>query len=168
MNLVNNKQLSSIDSNEMKSSIFFLIGVPASGKSTYCRKHFKKTTVLSSDDIRENLYGQNYNNSIEKNVSEILIQKALSLVKQHKSIALDTTYFNTKEQRSVIINKIIELNFFVEIIAIYFNTPVELCLKRNQLRKKNRILKDETIHRLHKKIEYPEDDELFSKVLIVS
>lgn len=76
-----------------------LIGLPASGKSTYAEKiKNDNTVVLSSDSIRKEIYG---NESIQGNPKEIfdtLYSRMRSALSENKDVIVDATNINIRDR----------------------------------------------------------------------
>lgn len=113
------------------------IGLPASGKSTWAHgmmvKNPDKTTSISSDNIREFLYGSR---SIQGNpwgvFKEIL---KVRIEEDWENIILDVT--NAKRKDRINQNNLIktfETREDFRIIGVYFDTPYDVCIKRNESR----------------------------------
>lgn len=134
-----------------------LVGLPASGKSTYAGKYAQiGWRIISSDGIREELYGDA---SIQKKPNEIFAQMRERLetsLNNNENIIIDATNLTAKN-RTFFLDVIKYYSYTV--VAIVFNTPLEECKKRNDER--DRKVPIEVIEHMAGKIELPSKDEGF-------
>lgn len=113
-------------------------GLPASGKSTFAKNEVKKApnnvVRINRDDIREQLFGAEYNNHLPDSKKEVLvteiqnslIEKELS---KNKTVWVDDTNLNRRT-----VKKLFNLGQGHTIEQFYFDVPVEECIRRNELR----------------------------------
>lgn len=127
----------------------FLIGLPGSGKSTWLKDNSSNFEIVSADNIKErtwnkgnNVYcgaiGHNFNifcESFHEESINIAENHVYEKIQEGKNIILDGGGIN-RSYNIRIINKVKEINPEIEINAIYFNTPVEVCLKRIKSRER--------------------------------
>lgn len=134
-----------------------LVGLPASGKSTYAGKYAQiGWRVISSDSIREELFGDA---SIQKKPDEVFAQMLERLeisMNNNENIIIDATNLTVKN-RAFFLQTIV--NYSYTVVAIVFNTPLEECKKRNDER--DRKVPIEVIEHMARKIELPSKDEGF-------
>jgi protein phosphatase len=120
-----------------------LIGASGSGKSTFSRKHFLNTEVLSSDFFRGMVSDNENDQSATAHAFDALyylLDKRLSL---GKLTVVDATNVR-KEDRKRLIER--AKKFHCLAIAIVMNTPEALCRERNLLRE-DRNFGAHVIHR---------------------
>lgn len=118
--------------------IIILVGLPSSGKSTLAKylgmkiSHlYPKYTIIDTDEIRKNLFGPNFDPSQET----IVIQKKLALIQKqisndHALIVDDMHYYVSMRHEIYTLVR----NQHGLFIAIYCDTPLEICLQWNHLR----------------------------------
>lgn len=148
-----------------RPSLILLVGIPGSGKTTYAKKYiseYPKTPVhLSSDKIREELYG---NESIQGNPAEVfaLMQKrAVEALNEGHDVIYDATNI-TRKDRSAIIGLCPK---FAEIEVHIIWTPIETCIERDAAR--DRTVGKEVIDRMLKKFQAPYYDEGIDNIKII-
>ena len=124
-----------------------LIGVPASGKSTYYHKHFNDTHLRISLDI----LGRR---SRERTIFE-------AAVKSKAKIVIDNTNVTVKD-RAKYIPLLKENNY--KIRAIVFNPDLERAFKNNK--KRTRKVPEEAIEGYVKRFTMPSYDEGFDNIKI--
>jgi predicted kinase len=143
-----------------KPRIVLLVGLPGSGKSTWAAS---KKGVLSSDALRELLADDPNNQNIHPRVFRMMRE----LLKQRLDLKRPVTYIDAtnltpKERRPYI--KLAEL-FDSEIEAVFFDTPLSECIRRN--RGRERIVPDDVIRAMAAKLIPPTVAEGFSRVAAV-
>ncbi|WP_455821978.1 AAA family ATPase [Clostridium butyricum] len=150
-------------------NLYVLIGLPGAGKSTYsARIENEHKAVVSSDDIRERLFGTGFNEKIKEEVFKELINESIKCLKKRMDIILDTTFLNEKSYRSRFIKQIDALDFSVKKIAVIMDTDIEECIFRDSKRTVNRRVGSSLIRRLHHLLVLPEEDEKFDLVITVN
>lgn len=121
----------------MTKKMLVLIGLPASGKSTFALKLIKENTNfvrISRDDLRMSLFGTEHNPSVEgfiTSVQDSLIKNALH---KGKSVVIDNC--NIRQQYRNDLFKIAESIRDVTYEEIIFNSSVEECIERNNKRER--------------------------------
>jgi len=91
----------------MNPTITFLIGPPASGKSTYRDKYATNEVIISRDDIIDNLrvdigisYQDTfYDKEFEKKVNSILQNNIAEAIKHRKNIIVDMSNISVSARR---------------------------------------------------------------------
>lgn len=140
--------------------IKLMVGVPASGKSTYA-KSFVETRpnwlILSSDAIREEL---NTDDNIY--VFATLRSRLGEAIKKGYNVIVDATNVSRKNRRAYID---IARKHKIPIEAIVFATSYEECLRRNASRE--RVVPESAIRKMISRFEIPTLKEGFSNVLLV-
>ncbi len=121
-------------------SLVLLIGVSSSGKSTFAKKHFKKTEVLSSDYCRAMIADDETDQSVTKEAFVILHSIVAKRLAIGKLTIIDATNIQAKARSSLLY---LARKYHIAPVAIAFDLPNELCQERSQQRS-NRNL-DSTI-----------------------
>jgi protein phosphatase len=108
-----------------------LVGASGSGKSTFAKKHFKATEVLSSDYFRGLVSDDESDQSATEAAFESLYYVAVKRLERGRLTVIDATSVQLFARK-----KIIELARSQDVlaVAIVFDMPEELCLERNRLR----------------------------------
>ena len=141
--------------------VIFMVGVPGSGKSTYAKKKFKKAVILSSDEIRKEIFNEETNESNNALVFNTLYNRAKEIIKT-KDIVIDATSSN-KHDRALGLQHFKDMK--VKRIAVVIDTPLEECLKRN--RQRSRVVDEDVIKQYFINFEMPSKEEGFDKIKIV-
>lgn len=142
-------------------SLVILCGPAGCGKSTFARKHFKETQIVSSDKCRAMISDDEENMAVSGKAFKLfhmLIDMRLSL---NKLTVADSTAL-TRTARKKLQRLGDKYNFYT--VLVLFNFPLELCLEQNasrerkvdpaviqkhqrQLRKAIKDIPDEGFHR---------------------
>ncbi len=141
--------------------IVLAVGLAGSGKSTYLEK--LGAHPLSSDAIRELLSDDAGDQSIHDRVFATIRY----LLRHRIAIGRPVTYIDatnlTRKERRNWIDLAGELECTIE--ALFFDTPLEVCLVRNRLRE--RRVPEDVIRAMSEKLAIPTTDEGFTRVEIV-
>lgn len=138
---------------EMTTTVFIMmVGLPASGKSTYAKKLAKKynANIHSSDEIREELSGDVNNQNINELVFKTLHNRIKEDLKNGKSCIYDATNISYKRRMAFLdeLNRIPCYKF-----CYLMATPYEECLKNNGNR--DRKVPEEVIERMYRNFDVP-------------
>ncbi|MDJ0698110.1 WYL domain-containing protein [Mastigocoleus sp. MO_188.B34] len=143
-----------------KPIIHFLVGLPASGKSTFAQliAQAENCEIISTDDIRAELYGNATIQGSWHSIETEAINGIVNELTNSKNVIYDATNFKrsfridflqkvtkkVKSKKVKVKNNKIELeragdrdltaNFDFYCIAWYLNTPLETCIAWNQKR----------------------------------
>ena len=138
------------------------MGLPASGKSTWARKH--GVAVLSSDELRFVLADDETDQSVNGEVFatlRYLLRRRLEL--RRRLTFVDATNITRKDRRGYI--KMAQL-YDCTVEAVMFDTPVEVCKARNAAR--SRVVPDWVIDVMAARIARPTVEEGFASVTVYS
>ncbi|PWK91556.1 polynucleotide kinase-phosphatase [Lentzea atacamensis] len=108
-----------------------LIGASGSGKSTFARKHFLRTQVLSSDYFRGLVSDDENDQSASAAAFDVLHHVAAKRLEAGKVTVIDATNVQAPDRA-----KLIEVAKKANVlpVAIVLDTPTDVCLKRNAQR----------------------------------
>lgn len=142
-------------------TIYIMVGIPGSGKSTWVKEQFLKLDegfmVLNADTIRAELYGDESIQGNPKMVFQILhdrFRRAL-LNNKIKTIFIDNTSVDKKSRAQIF--RLIENNCPECNINIKVFDDFEKAKEWNKGR--DRIVPDEVMDRMIDKFEYPNQNE---------
>lgn len=117
-------------------SLVFLIGASGSGKSTFAKRHFKKTEVLSSDFLRGLISDDENDQSATQDAFEILHLVAEKRMASGLLTVIDATNVRP-DARKPLLDLAHEYDF--KSVAIVFDVPLELCRQWNSDRPDRRV-----------------------------
>jgi predicted kinase len=137
------------------------VGLPASGKSTYFEK--LGANPVSTDAIRLQLA----DDATDQSIHPAVFATVRFLIRQRVSVGRPVTYVDatslTKKDRKFFVK--IAQQHGCRLEAIFFDTPLEVCLERN--RKRNRVVPENVIRAMANKLEPPSGAEGFAAVQVV-
>jgi protein phosphatase len=113
-----------------------LIGPSGSGKSSFARKHFKPTEVLSSDYCRALVSDDENNQEATTEAFEVLHFIARKRLAAGKLTVVDATNVQTEARKPLID---VAREFHCLPVAIVLNLPEKLCQERNAARPDRRF-----------------------------
>lgn len=117
--------------------LLMLIGLPGSGKSSLAKelcqsgKIPKNTVILSSDELRKELYGDEENQAHNAELFDELHKRIRKNLESGVSVIYDATNID-KKRRVAYLNSISHIPCVK--IAMAVMTPYDVCVKRNQMR----------------------------------
>ncbi|MFD9463943.1 polynucleotide kinase-phosphatase [Streptomyces sp. NPDC060027] len=112
-------------------SLVVLIGASGSGKSTFARRHFKPTEIISSDFCRGLVADDENDQSVSGDAFDVLYYIAGKRLAAGRRTVVDATSVQQDSRR-----RLIELakKYDVLPIAIVLDVPEEICAERNAAR----------------------------------
>lgn len=147
------------------TTIYIMVGLPASGKSTYADKLCKENPdiiIHSSDKLREELYGDENTQEHNADLFVELHRRIKRDLSAGKSVIYDATNINKKRRRAFLS----ELkNIKCKKVCVCIATPYELCLKYNKER--NRYVPEDVIKRMYMNWCPPSFDEGFDDIRLI-
>jgi len=133
--------------------------LPGSGKTTYLAR--LGVNAVSSDEIRRLLADDPSEQSIHARVFatiRYLIRQRIAVGRQVTYV--DATHLTRWERRPYVQ---LAQRYGCTLEALYFDVPVEICIRRN--RKRHRIVPDQTIREMARRLEPPAKQEGFARVV---
>src|ERR1700761_6507878 len=114
-----------------KLSLVVLIGASGSGKSTFARRHFRPTEILSSDACRGMVGDDENDQAVTPDAFELLHFIAAKRLALGRLTVIDATNVQP-ESREPLIQ--LARQYHVLPVAIVLNLPEKLCQERNRSR----------------------------------
>jgi protein phosphatase len=112
-------------------SLVVLIGASGSGKSTFARRHFKSTEILSSDTCRGLVSDDENNQAATKEAFEVLNYIAAKRLAAGRLTVIDATNVQQESRKPLIA---LAREHHCLPVAIVLNLPEKLCHERNLAR----------------------------------
>lgn len=143
-----------------KSTLYITIGLPGCGKSTWSSN--QKATVISTDAIRKELYGNENEQSHNQTVYSVAYGRIKANLKKNHNVIFDATNLTYCNRRTAIkIAKQLNCN----IVAVFFTTDYNTCIKRQLYR--SRKVPDSVILRMKEKLTIPTKQEGFTTIITI-
>ena len=143
--------------------ITMLCGLPGSGKSTWVNQNKRENTIiLSSDKIREELFGAEEIQGNPKQVFNLLYKRAEEALEQEKNVIIDSTNLS-RANREKFIKRFYPLADCLSIII--FLESAEECIERQK--KRDRKVPASVIRRMAQQMEMPTFDEGWDEIKIM-
>lgn len=145
-------------------ALYMIIGLPGSGKSYLAEEWSKRedTVLISSDNIREELYGKEEIQGNPKEIFRIMKARTERALKENLSVIYDAT--NIESQfRTQLLESLIEIK--CQKIAVVMLTPYEECVERDS--KRERSVGEKVILKYFTKFSFPWWHEGWDKIEIV-
>lgn len=121
----------------MSQTLYITIGLPASGKSTWAKKlvydNPGKYKRVNKDDLRAMLDVSHWSNGNEQFVLDTRDYIVREALKQGKSVIVDDTNLSAKHQEHLEL-LVSHVNRGIGIELVFFDVPVEECIKRDSQR----------------------------------
>ena len=135
--------------------LYTMVGLPASGKSTFANKH-KECVIVNTDDIRQELLGDWKNQDKGDLIFKVAFERINEALESGHDVIFDATNVQRKYRKKI-------FQFNAEHIAVYMNVNAEECKRRNALREHK--VPDEVIDRMSYKLQVPTKEEGFKEVI---
>ena len=142
---------------------YILIGIPASGKSTWVRKYGGDMTVISPDGYLEEQYQYEWTEQRAKEAWAHSYQEFADSLRQGRSVVWDATFLGSID-RSPVLN--LAKGFGYKCTAIVVQAPLELCLQRNLERHRSPVPSSKIVA-MHKSLCLPSLEEGFDDIELV-
>ncbi len=111
--------------------LVLLVGAAGSGKSTFARKHFQPTEIVSSDALRAAVSDDENDQSASADAFHLLRLIAAKRLRRGRLTVIDATNVQRTARKSLLA---IAAQNSAPATAIVFNLPAAICLTRNQSR----------------------------------
>jgi len=145
------------------NKLYVLVGLPASGKTTYANNNLD-AVILSSDEYREKMYGDINDQMHNSEVFDALYKDMIRLLRDSKNVCVDATNISRKS-RSRIINLIRDSHIYCDIECVLFATSIGTILYRNSIR--DRVVPIGVINKMLCSFELPFLGEGFDNLTII-
>ena len=112
-------------------SLVILIGASGAGKSTFAHKHFKSTSILSSDYFRGVVSDDETDQTATKDAFDVLHYITAKRLAAGKLTVIDATNVQPESRKSLIA---LAKKYHCFAVAIVFDLPESVCHERNKQR----------------------------------
>lgn len=112
-------------------ALVVLIGASGAGKSTFARKHFLPTEVISSDVCRGLVSDDENDQSATKDAFELVHFLAGKRLEKRRLSVIDATNVRPEDRKSLVA---LARRYYAQLVAIVLNPGQSVCHERNQHR----------------------------------
>lgn len=147
---------------------YILIGVPASGKSTWIESRLDKFNVLSSDNVIETVahqFGFTYSevfNELIKFSTKVFESDILKNIEIGADVAIDRTNLSPKVRKRFI-DQFKKAGY--EVTAVFFETPGVVEWDRRLRSRQGKFIPQDVLNSMANNLTYPSLDEGFDKII---
>ena len=143
-------------------TITLMIGLPASGKSTYARRYLN-TTIISSDALRAELYGDENDQRHNREVFQVLHARVQMALAHGEDVVVDATNLTMKSRRPLLD---MARRYHATAKAIIMATPFHTVLEWNEKRERHVLV--EVLYACRARFQMPCENEGFRFIEMVS
>lgn len=157
----------------MTGTLFMLIGLPASGKSTWVLAQefdMKKTVIISTDNIIENWAeqkGKTYDDVWSKELMRKAVKRAHQQLRRAIRHGYDIVWDQTNLDRKGRVAKMADVPAEYYKVAVFFCPPDKRELRRRLAGRLGKTIPSAELSRMFKRMRYPAHDEGFDSILEV-
>lgn len=138
------------------SKLYTMVGLPGAGKSTFAKNH-PECVIVSSDAVRAELFGDEAIQGDTTKVFAVVNARVREALNSGFDVIYDATSLTKKIRRNII------QSFNAEHIAVFVNTSVDECIRRDALRA--RTVGADVIYKMATRLSVPTVDEGFDSVI---
>jgi predicted kinase len=119
-----------------QSKCYLLVGLPGSGKSTWCKKNHPDLPIVSRDIIRYKLgytSGPDEKARLSRSQEELVTKEEYKLINNYLDLGIDFIIDDTnlrKKYRVQMIETLKKKGAYV--VGVNFNTPLNVCIERRK------------------------------------
>lgn len=150
--------------------MILLSALPGSGKSTWAAKYQRanpKTKIVSSDSIREELFGKAQDFRDEGLVWKTFLERLNRYGAEDENATVIADATNLQNKFRAMYAR--ETPGFDRHVLVFFDMPFETCCRQNRMREEGRIVPENVMERFREEFEPISDEvrELYDEVVIV-
>ena len=143
----------------MKPILYIMCGPPGCGKSTFANEFLPKRAYVSRDAIRFDMVKEDEEYfSHENEVFSTFVNTITDQLQNGMSVIADATHIDMSSRKKL--TYAIDKSFTdYNIVYVTFNTPIEICLERNNMREGRMCVPEDVIRSMYNKFRIPRNDE---------
>ena len=147
------------------SKFIMLVGLPGSGKSYVAEKFFAGSTVISSDAIREKMWGDANDQRDPVKVFNEMERQLIAALENDEDVVYDATNIHSRNRRALV-RKILHNFPETECCCVVVTCSIKECKRRQNDRE--RKVPDEVIDRMARQFEVPFYNEGWGRIHVFS
>lgn len=147
------------------STLMITVGLPGCGKDYYYKTHLKDNKVLhiSSDKIREEVFGDINDQTHNNEVFSIMEKKVIEAIKMGMDIYYNATNLSGRRREHLI--NIAKKTGVEKVTILLFVPPYQVCFERNKNR--DRVVPQYAMDRMLKQFEPPHKFEGWDEIKVI-
>ena len=151
--------------------LIVMVGIPASGKSTYCKNHFNTPDCkyISRDEVRFSIVKEDEEYfSKEKEVFNQFVELIKDAIKNdnYSTIIADATHLNERS-RAKLMRALGPALIETRTSAIVMKPSLTTALKRNENRTGRKFVPKGQIRRMYSSMTMPTEEEGFDEIIVI-
>lgn len=151
-----------------KPTLYLMVGIPGSGKTTFIKKHLTDNDVhISRDEVRFAIVPPDaeYFSQEDRVFAEWINQICWSL-RSGFNVYADATHISPQSRAKTLrgINYLLKKEVEFNLEAIVLNTPLDTCLERNSYRTGRELVPEKAIKNMRNSFRFPEIQEGFTRI----
>ena len=145
------------------SAVFYMaVGLPGAGKSTLYKSHYSHAVYISSDEIRQEVFGDVNDQEHNAEVFDIMRKRVIENLKANKSVYYDATNISAK-RRIAFLNSI---SFIPNIVKICLLVVPPFDKVKNQNMGRDKVVPEYVLDRMLKNFDVPHKSEGWNTIRI--
>lgn len=135
-----------------KPTFVCLVGLPASGKTTYAYDiaYYINAVVIDSDEYRKDLFGDEKDQNNNQKLFQVMHKTIKDCLRAGKNVVFSATNLSSKRRRALL-NELTKIP--CEKKCIIMATPFEQCIENN--RNRDRVVPEDAMWRMYKSWQTP-------------
>lgn len=147
------------------SKFIMLVGLPGSGKSYVAEKYFAGSTIISSDAIREKMWGDANDRRDPVKVFNEMERQLVVALESNEDVVYDATNIHSRNRRALV-RKILHNFPNTECCCVVVACSLKECKRRQNDRE--RKVPDEVIDRMVRQFEVPYYNEGWDRIYLIN
>ncbi len=141
------------------ATLYVLIGIPGSGKSTWAREQAARlnATIISSDELRTEFVDNGRSPLQGDAIFAEVERRARAELRSNHTVILDATHF-LRKYRAYALRLAREVDAYR--IAVWFDMPLDICLQRNAQRTHptfgHEAVPEDVVRRMYARLQPPD------------
>lgn len=142
-------------------NLYFMVGIPSSGKTTWAHQNLPGCVIVSNDDIREELFGDPADPYHLERVLKVAHNRVIRALKAGRDVVYDTTNISPRI-RSLLLRRVRAERLDVRVTAIVMEVAPEEAIAMQAGRA--RQVPHRTIRHFHRVFVVPRREEGFAEI----